>query len=178
LVIDASSGYRAAGRFAEGLAWVSRDETGGWYAIDRQNRVIVSGGFEDAGPFRNGLALVRHGGWGAVDRHGRGIVQPRYRAFVTALASGELVDGFTDEGLAVVDAGDRYGVVDRTGQLLVAPVHAAVLIHPEAFLIADKYALWGALDRNGEPMIELKYKDRQDVLDEIDRRQTDTRPVL
>jgi hypothetical protein len=140
--------------------------------------VIVSGGFEDAGPFRNGLALVRHGGWGAVDRHGRGIVQPRYRAFVTALASGELVDGFTDEGLAVVDAGDRYGVVDRTGQLLVAPVHAAVLIHPEAFLIADKYALWGALDRNGEPMIELKYKDRQDVLDEIDRRQTDTRPVL
>jgi hypothetical protein len=178
LVVDASTGYRAAGPYAEGLAWVSRDETGGWYAIDRQNRVIVPGGFEDAKPFHHGLALVRRGGWGAVDRHGRVVVQPRYRGFATTLASGETVDGFTEEGLAVIDAGDRYGVIDRTGQLLVSPVHATLQIHPMAFLVADKYALWGALNRAGEPMIELKYKERADVLDDIDRRQTDKRPVV
>ena len=178
VVIDASTGYRAAGRFADGLAWVSRDEAGGWYAIDRRNRVIVPGGFEDAKPFRNGLALVRRGGWGAVDRHGRVVVQPRYRGFATVLADGGPIDGFTDEGLAVIDAGDRFGIIDRNGQLVVSPVHAAVQIHPSAFLIADKYALWGALNRDGEPMIEMKYKDRADVLDEIDRRQTDPRPLL
>jgi tetratricopeptide (TPR) repeat protein len=178
LLIDASSGYRAAGRFAEGLAWVSRDDAGGWYAIDRQNRVIVPGGFEDAKPFRHGFALVRRGGWGAIDRHGRVTVQPRYRAFATSLASGGPVDGFTAEGLAVVDAGDRYGVVDRTGQLVVAPVHAAVVIHPTAFLIADKYGLWGALGRDGEPLVPLKYRERADVLDDIDRLRTDSRPLL
>ena len=157
-LIDASAGYLAAGRFAEGLAWVSRDQQAGWFAIDRRNRVIVPGGFDDAKPFHRGLALVRRGGWGAIDRHGQVVVQPRYRGFATALVSGGPIDGFTDEGLAVVDAGDRYGVVDRTGRLIVAPVHAAVRIHPAAFLIADKYGLWGALNRDGDPLVELKYK--------------------
>ncbi|WP_250030366.1 WG repeat-containing protein [Paractinoplanes maris] len=178
LLIDASSGYRAAGRFAEGLAWVSRDDAGGWHAVDKQNRVIVPGGFEDARPFHNGLALVRRGGWGVVDEHTRIVVQPHYHAFATMLASGEPVDGFTEEGLAVVDAGEVYGVVDRTGQLLVPPVHAALLIHPAAFLVADKFGLWGALDRRGEPLVELKYRERADVLDEIDKLIKDNRPVL
>jgi hypothetical protein len=34
------------------------------------------------------------------------------------------------------------------------------------------------LNRDGEPMIELKYRDRADVLDEIDRRSPGERPVL
>ncbi|MCM4081627.1 WG repeat-containing protein [Actinoplanes sp. TRM88002] len=178
LFIDASSGYRAAGRFAGGLAWVSRDDAGGWHAIDKQNRVIVAGGFEDARPFRNGLALVRRGGWGVVDEHSRVVVQPNYQAFATMLASGEPVDGFTEEGLAVVDAGEVYGVVDREGHLLVPPVHAALLIHPAAFLIADRFGLWGALGRKGESLVELKYRERADVLDEIDKLIKDTRPVL
>ncbi|WP_203720932.1 WG repeat-containing protein [Paractinoplanes brasiliensis] len=178
LLVDASAGYRAAGRFSDGLAWVSRDDAGGWYAIDKQNRVIVPGGFDDARPFHNGLALVRRGGWGVVDRHARPVVLPQFRAFATMLASGEPVDGFTEEGLAVVDAGEVYGVVDRAGQLLVQPVHAALLIHPSAFLVADRFGLWGALDRRGEPLVELKYRERADVLDEIDKLIKDTRPVL
>ena len=164
------SGYRAAGRFAEGLAWVSRDETGGWYAIDRQNRLIVPGGFDDAKPFHHGLALIRRGGWGVIDRHGRVVVQPRFRGFVTPLVSGGPIEGFTDEGLAVVDVGERFGVVDRTGQLVVPPEHAEIVIHPGAFLVADQFGLWGALDRKGQMLIELKYKDRSDVLDELDDR--------
>jgi hypothetical protein len=178
VLIDASAGYLAAERFAEGLAWVSRDQRGGWIAIDRENRVIVPAGFDDAKPFHRGLALVQRGGWGAIDRQGRVVVQPRYRGFATALVHGGLIDGFTEEGLAIVDAGDRYGVVDREGQLVVAPVHAAVRIHPRAFLIADKFGLWGALNRDGEPMVELKFKDRADVLDEIDRLSPEARPVL
>ncbi|MCO8276029.1 WG repeat-containing protein [Actinoplanes sp. TRM 88003] len=178
LFIDASSGYRAAGRFAGGLAWVSRDDTGGWRAIDKQNQVVVSGGFEDARPFHNGLALVRRGGWGVVDDQARMVVAPDYQAFATMLASGEPVDGFTEEGLAVVDAGEVYGVVDREGRLLVPPVHAALLIHPAAFLVADRFGLWGALDRKGEPLVELKYRDRADVLDEIEKLIKDSRPVL
>ena len=178
VVIDASAGYRAVGPFAEGLAWVSRDPAGGWYAIDRQNRVIVPGGFEDVKPFHNGLALIQRGGWGAVDQHARVVVQPRYQAFATATVDGGSVDGFTDEGLAVVDAGDRFGVIDRHGQLIVPPAHAAVLIHPSAFLIADKFGLWGALDRSGATLVEMKYPDRAEVIDEIDALMTESRPVL
>jgi hypothetical protein len=113
-----------------------------------------------------------------IDRHGRIVVQPRYRAIVTELVDGGPIDGFTDEGLAVVDAGDRYGVVDRTGQIIVAPVHSAVVVHPVAFLVADRYGLWGALDRSGEMLVERKYPEQARVLEEIDRLLTDTRPVL
>ncbi|HEX8345966.1 MAG TPA: WG repeat-containing protein [Actinoplanes sp.] len=178
VLIDASAGFLGAGSFSDGLAWVSRDGTGGWFAIDRQGKPVVTGGFDDVRPFRRGLAAVRRGGWGAVDRTGRVVVQFRYRAFATALVDGRYVEGFTDEGLAIVDAGDRKGVVDRTGQLVVPPVHAALVIHPVAFLIGDRTGRWGALDRHGEPLIDVVHAGRGAVIDEIDRLLADTKPVL
>jgi tetratricopeptide (TPR) repeat protein len=178
LLIDASAGYLGATAYAEGLAWVTREGTGGWFAIDQRNRVIIPGGFEDVRPFRRGVAPVRRGGWGAIDQHGRLVLQPKYRAFATMLIGGRRVDGFTDEGLAVIDAGDRYGLVDRTGQLIVAPVHAALVIHPVAFLIADRNGHWGALDRNGEPLIDFVHASEKYVTEAIERLLVDTRPVL
>lgn len=178
LVIAATGGYLQVGRFADGLAWVSRDAAGGWFAIDWHNRVIVPGGFSDVRPFRHGLAVVRRGGWGAVDRHGRVVVQLKYQRFATALTAGGPVEGFTGDGLAVIDAGDRLGVVDRTGQLLVAPVHARLLIHPLAFVVGDRDGHWGALDRNGDPVVEVTRERPADVVDEIARLLPGTRPVL
>jgi tetratricopeptide (TPR) repeat protein len=178
LLIDASAGYLGATEFSEGLAWVARDGTGGWFAIDHHNRLIIPSGFDDVRPFRRGVAPVRRGGWGAIDRHGRIVVQPKYRAFATMLTGGRRVEGFTDEGLAVIDAGDRLGVMDRTGQLIVAPVHAALVIHPVAFLIGDRQGRWGALDRNGDPLIDVAHRSEADVTQEIDRLLADTRPVL
>jgi hypothetical protein len=178
LLIDSSAGYLGTTEFAEGLSWVSRDGAGGWFAIDRRNRVIIPGGFDDVRPFRRGVAPVRRGGWGAIDRHGRIVVATKYRTFATVLSGGRRVEGFTDEGLAVIDAGDRLGVVDRTGQLIVAPVHAALIIHPVAFLVADRNGRWGALDRRGDPLIDVVHASEADVMDEIDRLLADTRPVL
>jgi tetratricopeptide (TPR) repeat protein len=178
VLIDQFSGYLAVGPFAEGLAWVSRDATGGWFAINRDNRVIVAGGFDDVRSFHSGLAPVRRVGWGAVDRHGRLVVQPKFLGFATALTSGRHLDGFTDEGHAVVDAGDRKGVVDRTGNLIVPPVHPALLIHPVAFVIGGRDGRWGALDRQGAPLIDVVHASQAEVADEIDRLLADTRPVL
>ncbi|MDI6098028.1 WG repeat-containing protein [Actinoplanes sp. NEAU-A12] len=177
LVIPSAHGYLGAVRFAEGLAWVTREEDGGWFAIDRQNQLIVpAGGFEEARPFRSGLALVRQGGvWGAVDRQGRIVVEPRFRRFATVLHLGGAVDGFTDEGLAVVDEGDRFGVLDRTGQPVVAAVHAAVVIHPSAFLVRDAAGLWGALNRDGEPLVDVAHRDVASVVDLLP---AESRPVL
>ncbi|MFC7533425.1 WG repeat-containing protein [Actinoplanes sp. GCM10030250] len=177
LVISAAAGYTSVSRFAEGLAWVARD--GGWGAIDRQNRLVVPGPFEEVRPFRRGMALIRRGGlWGAVDRHARVAVEPRFRHFATVLQSGATVDGFTDEGLAVVDGGAGFGVLDRTGQLLVEPRHAGVVIHPSAFLVRDRAGNWGALDREGRPLVDVAHRDRDEVVDHVRRLLPDTRPVL
>ena len=178
VLIDVSAGYLGATEFSGGLAWVSRDAAGGWFAIDEQNRVIIPGGFDDVRPFRRGVAPVRRGGWGAIDRHGRMVVPPKYRAFATLLAGGRRVEGFTEEGLAVVDAGGRLGVVDQRGRLIVRPEHAALVIHPVAFLIGDGRGQWGALDRRGDPLIDVVHAGEADVTNAIDRLLADTRPVL
>lgn len=178
IVIDASSGWLGVGSFSEGLAWVSRDGTGNWIAIDKKNRVVIDTGFDDVRSFRRGVAPVRKGGWGAVDNTGRILVPFQYTAYATALIDGRYIDGFTDEGLAIVDTGHGKGVVDRNGRVIVRPGHAHIVIHPVAFLIGDPSGRWGALDRRGRPLIEPTLPSRLSVTDEIDRLLADSKPVL
>jgi hypothetical protein len=178
VVIPSSAGWLGVGSFSEGMAWVSRDGTGRWVAIDKASRVVISTGFEDVRPFRRGVAPVRRGGWGAVDKAGRVLLPFKYTAYATALTDGRYIDGFTDEGLAIVDAGGRRGVVDRNGQVIVPPKHPNLVIHPVAFLISGSSGRWGALDRRGEPLIDATLPSRLAVIEEIDRLLADTKPVL
>ncbi|WP_319458786.1 WG repeat-containing protein [Micromonospora sp. RTP1Z1] len=177
-LIEANNGYRAVGVFSDGLAWVSMDGKGNWMAVDPTNMVKIPPGFEDVRPFHGGLAAVRRGGWGAVDRTGQLVVPTRYHGFSTALADGRHVDGFTEEGLAVVELAGRRGVVDRTGRVLVEPAYPGLVIHPVAFLVGAGSGRWGALDRRGEPLIDPVHPSRAEVVAEIDRLLTDTSPVL
>ncbi|WP_382190716.1 WG repeat-containing protein [Hamadaea flava] len=177
-LIDANAGWLGVGSFSEGLAWVSRDGHSGWVAIDKKNRVVIPGGFDDVRPFRRGVAAVRRGGWGAVDKAGKVVVPTQFAAFATALTDGRYVDGFTDEGLAIVDNGGRKGVVDKSGKMVVPPVHPALVIHPVAFLVASPQGKWGALDRRGRPLIDMELGSRIAVIEEIDRLLADTKPVL
>lgn len=168
--------YRMARPFSDGLAWVVGE--GGWTAIDATGSVQVPPNFADVRPFRKGVAAVRREGWGAVDRTGRIVVPTRYHGFHTELAGGEQIDGFTDEGLAVVDVAGRRGVVDRTGAVLVPPAYPMLVIHPVAFLVESPGGRWGALDRRAEPLIDPVHPDRAAVLAEIDRLLADANPVL
>jgi hypothetical protein len=178
-LIEASTGYFNVGSFNDGLAWVSRDGARTWIAIDKTNRAVITVGYDDVRPFRRGIAAIRRlGVWGAVDKTGKVVVAPRYDGFTTALTDGRYIDGFTDEGLAIVDMGGRKGVIDRTGKVLVAPVHPALVIHPVAFLIGNGTGKWGALDRRGAPLIDAYHPSRTAVMDEIDRLLADTKPVL
>ncbi|WP_239088748.1 WG repeat-containing protein, partial [Micromonospora gifhornensis] len=169
--------YLAAQPFSDGLAWVVRDDSG-WLAVNTTGGVVVPPGFADARPFRKGVAAVRREGWGAVDAAGQIVVPTRYHGFHTRLADGRYVDGFTDEGLAVVDLAGRKGVVDRTGQVIVAPAHPALLIHPVAFLATNGIGRWGALDRRGAPLIAPVFPHPNDVITQIESLLTDTTPLL
>lgn len=178
LMIDPTAGWLGVGSFSEGLAWVSRDGIGSWVAIDKTNRVVISTGFDDVRPFRRGVAAVRRGGWGAIDKVGRVLVPFQYAGYATAMIDGRYIDGFTDEGLAIVDAGGPKGVVDRLGHVIVPPEHPNLVIHPVAFLISSPTGHWGALDRRGRPLIEPTLPSRMAVNEEIDRLLADTKPVI
>ena len=158
---------------------MSRDGNGRWIAIDRTNNVTISTGFDDVRPFRRGVAAVRRNGyWGAVDGVGRVIVPFAYDMFATALSDGRYIDGFSDEGLAVVQVGGRKGVVDRSGRTLVDPTFSSLVIHPVSFLMTDDDGRWGALDRKGRILIDPTHPSRVSVTMEIDRLLADARPVL
>jgi hypothetical protein len=178
-VIEPEAGYLGVSSFSDGLAWVSRDGTTQWIAIDKANTVLISTGFDDVRPFRRGIAAVRRGRhWGAVDGAGRVVVRFEFDGFATAMYDGRYIDGFSDEGLAVVALGGQKGVVDHTGRVLVPAVHHHIMIHPVAFLIADEQQRWGALDRRGRIVIDQTFPSRLSVIDEIDRLLADTRPVM
>ncbi|WP_422746729.1 WG repeat-containing protein [Micromonospora sp. WMMD1219] len=178
-LIEANNGYRSVVPFSEGLSWVSMDGKGRWMAVDRMNIVKIPPGYEEARPFRNGLAAVRqNGGWGAVDLTGEVVVPTRYHRVGTPLADGREVDGFTADGLAVVELAGRRGVVDRAGRVVVTPAYPTVVVHPVAFLVATESGRWGALDRRGEPLIDPVHPGRAAVVAEIDRLLTDASPVL
>jgi hypothetical protein len=68
--------------------------------------------------------------------------------------------------------------VDRSGRVIVPPVHHVLMIHPVAFLVADEAQRWGALDRRGRMIIDQTFSSRMGVTDEIDRLLADTRPVM
>ena len=178
-LIEANNGYRAVGAFSEGLSWVSMDGKGRWMAVDRMNIVRIPPGYEEVRPFRNGLAAVRqNGGWGAVDLSGEVVVPTRYHGLGTPLADGRKVDGFTADGLAVVELAGRRGVVDRAGRVVVTPAYPTVVVHPVAFLIATESGRWGALDRRGDLLIDPVRPGRAAVVAEIDRLLADASPVL
>ncbi|MEH0846223.1 WG repeat-containing protein [Micromonospora sp. CPCC 205711] len=170
--------YAAVRPFSDGLAWVSPEGGTDWTAIEPDGTEAVPPGFDEVRPFVGGVAAVRRGGWGAVDRNGRMVVRPQYHGFATALVDGRRIDGFTAEGLAVLDAGGRRGVVDRRGKWVVPPEHPAIVIHPVAFLVADAAGRWGALDRGGAPLIDPRHPSRDAVVAELDLLLTDTHPVL
>jgi hypothetical protein len=179
LLIDPRAGYLGVGSFSDGLAWVSRDGLGRWVAIDKANRVVIPAGVDDVRPFRRGIAIARQGGkWGAIERTGRLAVQFAFDAFVTGLADGRYVEGFTDEGLAIVEVGGRRGVIDRTGRVLVPLAYPTIVIHPVAFLYTDANQRWGAIGRNGRPLVNPVHASRKAVTDELEQLLADTRPLL
>lgn len=179
MLIDPRGGYLGVGSFSDGLAWVSRDGLAGWFAIDKTNRVVIQSGFDDVRPFRRGIAIVRERGrWGAVERSGRLAVPFAFDAFATGLTDGRYVEGFTDEGLAIVELSGRKGVIDRAGRVVVPLSYPTVVIHPVAFLFTDANHRWGALGRNGQPLINPMHASRKSVTDELELLLADTRPML
>ena len=179
LLIDPRAGYLGVGSFSDDIAWVSRDGQRGWFAIDKSNRVVIQSGFDDVRPFRRGMAIVhQRGKWGAVEKNGRLAVQFAFDGFATGLADGRYVEGFTDEGLGVVEVGGRKGVIDRTGRVIVPLAYSTLVIHPVAFLFTDQHHRWGAIGRDGQPLVAPSHASRQAVANELEQLLSDTRPML
>lgn len=85
-------------------------KNGKWGYIDREGTVIIRPGFDGASLFNEGMAVVQlNGALGYIDALGDKIVEP---IFADASA-------FKDGIAIVADEDDYYGIIDRTGLMIL-----------------------------------------------------------
>jgi len=103
--------YTTAYEFAEGLAPVEVKTTNGmrWGFINKKGDLAISGRFNNAQPFQEGLAPVEtsSGKWGYITADSKLTIPDRY----------ERVDRFYN-GLAQVQTGSKVGYIDKTGKFV------------------------------------------------------------
>ncbi|CAM4359248.1 WG repeat-containing protein [Kerstersia similis] len=98
-------GYRDAD-IADGLAGHR------WGYIDAQGELAIEPRYEDARPFRHGLAAVRENGlWGYIDKSGQWALPPQW----------EQAGDFSLAGVAVVRENGRTGLIDTAGASVTPP---------------------------------------------------------
>jgi hypothetical protein len=78
---------------------------------DTSGMIVIDPLFDQAGEFKDGLALVKVGGkLGFIDTKGAEVVEPRW----------DELHSFCED-LALIRSGDKYGYVDRSGQVAIEP---------------------------------------------------------
>lgn len=118
-----------------------------WGLYDSSGKVVLEPSIEEIFAFNEGVAVARIGAlFGFVDRRGHWLVMPRYddvadfscgmalverdglNGYVNLLGAEAIApqfldgsDSFTESGCAKVETGTGFGVVDRQGNLVIAP---------------------------------------------------------
>ncbi len=140
----------------EALFWVSR--RGRWGAFDAKGRQVVPYRFAEVSDVGNGLVAVRVGNnWGLFDGQGRQVAPLMNRTYDTSPSDiFQFNEGGRCDGILYGCEGGRFGAIDRSGKMVVPPVHDCVSVHDfdeegVEVLVVDHEALtsWDLEDRCG-----------------------------
>jgi hypothetical protein len=135
-------------KYSEGLATANKD--GLWGYIDRARKVVIPFQYKYAGPFHQGMAIVRLGDkFFFINSNGTRIT-PEF-------------DGAFDfsENLAAVMARENVGYIRRDGSFALQPVHqsASGIDFSEGLVAVRVDGRAGFMDKAGGIVIEPKYDD-------------------
>lgn len=156
--------YADAYPFHDGVAWVRLPAAVDWELIDEAGRTLLDASqrVREVGPFGEDLAWVvctdGDDGYVAIDRDG------------TVVIPGDGYDEarMFDRGLAVVRRGRRWGVIDRTGQVVVPLEYDGFLtafadgryltgFTAEGLAVVGHRGRRGVIDRTGRVLVEPVY---------------------
>lgn len=156
--------FKFAYDFSEGLARVALEGVAGF--IDLEGKVVIK---IDAwvGDFHEGLAAASMPGGreplGYIDRLGTMVIKPQY----------QFADDFS-EGLAGVQVDDKWGFINRQGELVIAPRFGLrrEQRHPENVISSGRFSeglacvrlgdLYGYIDKRGKFVIPPQFSSAQD----------------
>lgn len=154
IVIDRSSQPTQAEKVfheSEGYRAILRDGKYGF--IDDEGRLRIANRYEDAKPFRNGLAAIRiRGRWGFVDQRENLVVQPVY----------DEVGNFSN-GHAIVKQQDQFGLIDTNGKVILPIRYDEISVNEQNRYKLRQGTLVGLADESGTIVIHPKYDEIADT---------------
>lgn len=163
---------------ADGLAAAGKE--GKWGFLGRDGTWLVSPAFEEVRPFCEGLAAVRiKGRWGYAGAGGAMLIDAQYTEayeFIDGIARVKTANGYHyinpmgwqiggvwedardfSEGFAVVAEDGKYGLIDRTGTVVIAPSYEQLDDVSQGRCAFMQNNRWGYLDAEGKQMIDARY---------------------
>ena len=131
--------------FSDQLAAVKKKDKYGY--MDRFGEIKIDFEYDFARTFSNGMASVKKGdSWGYINTSGEFVVPPEYDLGIDGVVS----FNFNDLGLAPVKTHDgKYGLVDRTGQLVFKPELEMIRRFSEGLASVKFEGKWGYLNAQG-----------------------------
>lgn len=148
--------------------------------INRQGNYVIAPEFQQADPFKNGLARVKiDNKTGIIDRTGAYVIEPHYdeidridsrdRIFrvrkdmqyglididgrVVAEPQFENVGAFSD-GCAPVQVGEKWGCINTSGTVFIEPLYDTIHAFSDDRAAVKLNNKWGFVDRNGFQVIK------------------------
>lgn len=139
--------------FSEGLCAVlvmdDRLDSWLWGYIDTSGEMLIPARFDFADDFKDGQAVVKgmDGGYGVIDRAGNYIIEPIY----------DYIMPDEDEFIFVQE--DRFGRINREGNITLKPKYGAISVFKEDMAVAYPLEgeLCGYIDRSGNYLIEPNF---------------------
>ncbi len=132
-----------------------RGEDGMWRYLDCNENKYLSGEYDDASSYVNGISAVRKGsGWSLINTDGDKITETGFED-IKLYGNGDYV--YKDRMIASV--GGRYGLYDGKGEEVTALNAVDADIYLDDYIAyQDESGKWGFMDSEGKVVIEPQYE--------------------
>lgn len=138
--------------FSEGLSSFQMTGNEGKVGfIDKTGKIVVPAQFDFASKFSEGFSLVlsNDNGLGFIDKTGKVVINLRSLDIKSA--------GYFSEGLAAVSKGGKWGYIDTTGKIVIAPQFDAPGIFLDGLAQFKVGKKWGYIGKSGNIVINPIY---------------------
>lgn len=159
--------YDEIGELNDGFAIASID--GEIVYLNGGGQVIVRNDLEEfpnfmsRAEFLNGEAIaMKEGMYGKIDQKGREVIKFQYEN----LGMGAYVFAFKKKG--------QWGVMNASKKVIVPAKYASIVIHEDAYIIANTEFGEGVLNLNNEEVIPLSFKSIEYISDDLFLAESDT----
>jgi hypothetical protein len=129
--------------------------------MNTKGDTVIYPKYERAGDFSNGLCMASTDGgkFGYIDKKGNWVIQPIYEIGVTLKINDEYdyTDRAYSDGYVAIDKNDKYGLMDKTGKMVLDAKFDWLGKYSEGLIPAKKDTLYGFIDLKGNWVIKPEY---------------------